>query len=528
MHWRNFIFLLEAASHVHSFQHVRVRCLSRGYCHDSGCDKSNVISSNQRRTYEQGLLVRKRKPCKSLYVKPSSVIDENTSSSSITSIIPIVLPLLLVYISNQWSRFSLSYLVDFSNSDTANAFTSMNVDIGFTEAQYGALASVAFTLLFATTSLIAGGLADRYDRKVLTIGSTIAWSAAVVLTASSSSGDYNQVLIARIFMGLACGFTTPSAYTLIKDLVPKSRTSLANSLYGSGVYLGGGLSSLSLLLDKNLGWRGTLDFIAAFGFIAALCASAILPQDPKAGDALMSSSVQVANEGEVDKDGNLFTDIGDILSAPRVQWLFAGSFSRFCSGLCIGVWAAPYYKQAFPDDAASYAIINAFIVGLCGVSSGVSGGWLADKAAVWSKENGRGEYMGRLLIPITGSLLAVPAWYIAAHASTFDTAMSWLAVEYLVAECWFGPTISCLQSEVNKSQGGTAQGLFTLTGAIGNFAPSLLGLFYGQQALAAGSINNTEILSNLLANGVCAGYLVSSICFAISTTQTTNTNKIIV
>ena len=402
----------------------------------------------------------------------------------------------------------------------------MNLDIGFSEGQYGALASVAFTALFAIASLFAGGLADRYDRKLLTVVATLAWSAATFATAFS--GDYTQVLIARIFMGLACAFATPSAYTLIRDLVSKERASLANSLYGSGVYLGGGLSSLSILLDGRIGWRGTLDVIAAFGFVAAVLAVAVLPKDPKVVDAIdvnvnvVEEKVRLVGDEKAQENTgsqSAFSDVGEILSIPRVQWLFAGSFLRFCSGLCIGVWAAPYYKLAFPDDATSYAVINAFIVGLCGVTSGVVGGWAADKSATWAVESGWENNSGRLVVPIVGSLLAVPAWYMTAHASTFDTAMAWLAIEYLVAECWFGPTVAVLQSEVRKSQGGTAQGLFTLTGAIGNLAPSLLGVLYGQQASVADAVNNSSVLSNLLANGVCAGYLLSAACFAVSATK---------
>lgn len=79
-----------------------------------------------------------------------------------------------------------------------------------------------------------------------------------------------------------------------------------------------------------------------------------------------------------------------------------------------------------------------------------------------------------------------------------------------------------LQSEVGKSQGGTAQGLFTLTGAIGNIAPSVLGVLYGQQVLIAGAIDKSSILSNLLINGVCAGYLLSAACFAVSATKGTD------
>lgn len=449
--------------------------------------------------------------------------------SSLGQIFAIVLPLLLVYISNQWSRSSLYYLVDFSTSDTANAFTAMNVDIGFSEAQYGALASVAFTALYAIASLFAGGFADRYDRKLLTIGSTLMWSAATFATALSTSGDYNQVLVARIIMGLAAAFTTPSAYTLIRDLVSKERASLANSFYGSGVYLGGGLSSLCILLDNKVGWRSTYDIIASFGVLSAILAVALLPRDPKVGiETNPNNAMNVMDKnGKTAKVDNgkqnnpsQLSDVVDILSIPKIQWLFAGSFFRFCSGLCIGVWAAPYFKLAFPDDSSSYAVTNALIVGLCGVTSGVVGGWFADKAAIWARDSGMDSNTGRLAVPILGSLLAVPAWYFTAHSLTFDYAMAWLAIEYLVAECWFGPTVAVLQSVVGKSQGGTAQGLFTLTGALGNLAPSLLGIVYGQQT-SFGESGNGEILSNLIANAVCAGYLLSAVCFTMSSATKT-------
>ena len=61
------------------------------------------------------------------------------------------------------------------------------------------------------------------------------------------------------------------------------------------------------------------------------------------------------------------------------------------------------------------------------------------------------------------------------HATSFTTAMAWLAASYLGAEVWFGPTISVLQSSVPADRGGTAQGIFTLTGAVANLAPAVLG-----------------------------------------------------
>ena len=86
-----------------------------------------------------------------------------------------------------------------------------------------------------------------------------------------------------------------------------------------------------------------------------------------------------------------------------------------------------------------------------------------------------------------------------------------------MAECWFGPTIAVLQSTVGSSKTGTAQGMFVLTGAVGNTAPTLLGWIYGNQvAELPSSTTSSEVLADLLGWGVCAGYLLSSVFFAIS------------
>ena len=80
-----------------------------------------------------------------------------------------------------------------------------------------------------------------------------------------------------------------------------------------------------------------------------------------------------------------------------------------------------------------------------------------------------------------GSVLGALTWYGVMHATTFTAAMAWLAASYLGAECWFGPTISVLQSSVPAERGGTAQGIFTLTGAVANLAPAILGGLIGMK-----------------------------------------------
>ena len=152
----------------------------------------------------------------------------------------------------------------------------MNIDLQFTEVQYGILASTAFTSLFALTSLVAGDLADRYNRKVLTIISCIVWSLATLYM--SYAHTYNEVLIARIVQGGACAFQLVG-YALIADGVSKDKKAFANGLYGSAIYLGGALSSLSILLDERVGWCATLMTVSGYGILCAVLGSILIPSD---------------------------------------------------------------------------------------------------------------------------------------------------------------------------------------------------------------------------------------------------------
>lgn len=163
--------------------------------------------------------------------------------------------------------------------------------------------------------------------------------------------------------------------------------------------------------------------------------------------------------------------------------------------------------------------------------SGLLGGYLADLLNTKSGDDNNNKnddvlfddeetYGRKLWVPVAGSVLAAPAWYLAVSTTdSFEMAMAFLAAEYLVAECWFGPTISVLQRAVGPKIGGTSQGLFTLSGAFANVAPSALGILYGQASAAAEGgqeVTTTAQLADLLIAGVCFGYLSSAFCFAMS------------
>jgi MFS family permease len=187
-----------------------------------------------------------------------------------------VLILLLLFTTNQWARQLIFYTVDFKATPSAEAaFQFMNVDLGFNEAQYGILASIGFAALFSLTSLVAGGLVDRTDTRNLLTSTSVLWTGATVLT--GAAGSFNEVLAARMVSGVGQAFANPAAYAILRRLYPPERLASVNGLYASGLYFGGGLAALSVLLDASLGWRQLCVIVGMLGLASAAAVQLTLP-----------------------------------------------------------------------------------------------------------------------------------------------------------------------------------------------------------------------------------------------------------
>jgi hypothetical protein len=62
-----------------------------------------------------------------------------------------------------------------------------------------------------------------------------------------------------------------------------------------------------------------------------------------------------------------------------VQFLFLASAFRFCAGYGIGVWKAPFFREAFPTFTSEFSVANAFIISGGGIMSSILGGMISDK-----------------------------------------------------------------------------------------------------------------------------------------------------
>ena len=278
--------------------------------------------------------------------------------------------LVLTFASNQWARQAIYYLCNFGPD--AEQFKHMNLELNFNKEMYATLASLGFTVVFALTSLFAGGASDKYDRGKVIALSCFGWSLCTALQSRASS--FTDLLLLRALVGFTQAFFNPAAYTLLGDLFPQRLIGTVNGIFSGGVYLGGALASLSILLDDKYGWKGTVNAIGLIGFGAAAL-NVLLNKDPlRAG----KKAVLVEAENKVKYKSNVLEDgleaIKEVTATKEARLLLMATAFRFCAGFSIAIWKAPFIFSKFPGVAEQFSRSNAAIVAGGGLISTLLGG----------------------------------------------------------------------------------------------------------------------------------------------------------
>jgi len=149
------------------------------------------------------------------------------------------------------------------------ALPEIQQTFALSEVASGSLFSVMM-LLAAITSAVAGRLADKFGRKRVLITGLSLLAGGFGLAGASSHPMLFFLFLA--VTGIGYGFTPPSLYAIMSDLLPHRRglgTSLVSVAYGIGGAVGALLASA---VTAALGWR------AAFFTVAVIAAADMLLQ----------------------------------------------------------------------------------------------------------------------------------------------------------------------------------------------------------------------------------------------------------
>lgn len=254
--------------------------------------------------------------------------------------------------------------------------------LGLDDSHLGFVRSAVF-LAAILGAFIWGPLSDRWKRKnVLSLGATC-WSAVTWLTAYATG--FGSLLAARGGMSFFEACFSPSAYSLITDIVPRARRGMILGLLGITYPLGTILALLVGGFVGDINWRLPFFFFGIPGIVLGL-AVLIFVREPQRG----------ASEDAVLEAQGVYTghfSMNELKRALKTRTLLLIFLLDACEGAVfysLAFWGPNYlltYHIAPNLTVADLALLPAIVGFVCG---SLLGGLLTDRlrkrtqsAAAW-------------------------------------------------------------------------------------------------------------------------------------------------
>jgi MFS family permease len=269
-----------------------------------------------------------------------------------------------------WIVFLLTFgllLSDYMSRQVLSAvFPFLKVEWALNDAQLGAMTSiVALTvgLLAVPLSL----LGDRFGRSKAIIAMATLWSVATL--GSAIAGSYEQMMLARFFIGLGeAAYGSVGLAVVLMVFAPQRRASLtgafmAGGSFGSvlGVFLGG-------ILAVQFGWRASFAVMAGIGLILVVLYT-LLVSDKKLARNQHPGNIAATPVDTTTRRAPLRT----LVSTPAVIAAYLGSGLQLFIVGALFAWLPSYLGRTYALPADKAGVAAAGYITLMGIGMIVCG-----------------------------------------------------------------------------------------------------------------------------------------------------------
>ncbi|MFA4870285.1 MAG: MFS transporter [Pedobacter sp.] len=392
-------------------------------------------------------------------------------------------------ISFPWVIVAVLWVVAFLNYLDRILITSMRDPIvnefELTDAQFGLLTSV-FLWSYGFLSPLGGYLADRYSRKKVIVFSVFIWSAVTLWT--GFVGSFEEMIVARIFMGVSEACYIPAALALITDYHKGRTRSLATGLHMSGLYAGLALGGIGGYIAELWGWRYGFQIFGAFGVLYSFLLLYVLK------DYKNTPEEDAVNEAQGVEPGLSLSQTFKMLFSKTayiillIYFCVLGMVNWLVNG-----WLPTFLKEHFNLNlgeagmsATGYIQIGSFI----GV---VLGGIWADR---WARSNVK----GRVYVVIIGFSVGAPVLFLMSATSVFGIAILAMMVFGLARGFNDANLMPIMRQIVDGRYAATAYGFL-------NFLSTIVG---GIMVYVGGALKDADI-------GLAIVYQVCAVIMILAT-----------
>jgi len=340
----------------------------------------------------------------------------------------------------------------------------IKLDMGLSDAQLGLLSGFSFALVYITAGIPIAYWADRGNRRSIIAIAVTVWSGMTAL--SALAGNYSQLLLARIGVGIGEAGGSPPSHSMISDYFPPEKRATALSIYSLGVHLGILLGFLiGGFVSQAYGWRAAFMAVGIPGVLFALVFYFTV-KEPQRG--------RWESAEEASYKPTLAETI-KLLSGYRSFWYIAAGtgFSAFV-GYGNGNFAPSFFMRSHDISVGEVGVILAVFAGTGGMVGTFLGGYLADRLGGRDKR-------WYVWLPAIAGTLAVPLAFPYLLMDNTYVVIGLLFFVSLLINTYLGPCLAISHALVPPA-------MRALASAILFFVLNLIGLGLGP--LSAGLLSD--------------------------------------
>lgn len=158
---------------------------------------------------------------------------------------------------------------------------SIKEDLQLSDTELGLLSGFIFAIFYVGLGIPIAQYADRGSRRNIVAGSLGLWS--IMTAISGYAGNFIQLLLARMGVGIGQAGESPAAHAMISDYFPPEKRTAALSIYSMGLYIGILIAFLmGGYLNQHFGWR-TAFLVMGVPGIAFSLLFYVMVKEPKKG-----------------------------------------------------------------------------------------------------------------------------------------------------------------------------------------------------------------------------------------------------
>lgn len=324
-------------------------------------------------------------------------------------------------------------------------FTPIKKEMALSDLQLALLGTTSFVIFYTLLGVPFGRIADRSSRTRMIAAGLAIWSLFSGLTGFAHS--FWALFACRLMVGVGEATLGPAALSLLSDYFPARMHATAQSVYASGIAVGGGLAFfLGGWIGQSYGWRWAFYLLGFPGLLLAVLV--FLLREHNVEQTLLSAAS--------DKSVRATDDWKLLFKSAPLRYLCLGYALIGLASNNLGIWGPSFFVRVHHFSLMTVGVAAGVISIVIGVPAMVLGGYFSDRVSRMLRG-------GRMAFTSSVAIASVPLWIALLFTNNIPLLIGVNILLYALAIMWVGPATADVTEIAGPKLRGLAIGIFFST-----------------------------------------------------------------